>query len=116
MTPVPCLPGTAGRLPFILATGLRIDSADDGHTWAITMNFVPVARPRIRKWRFVPGFLYITLLSLIQARRAKGNLGTSLERDSHLTFRTITVRRDERSDSELFTPLRCVRFYLPGVR
>ena len=95
MTPAPCLPGTGSWMLFILAAGLRLDSAGDGRLWVRTMNFVSVTRLRIRKWRFVPGFLYLTLLSLIQAKRAEGNLGTSLERDSHLTFWTITVWRDE---------------------
>jgi hypothetical protein len=60
-----------------------------------TMHFVSVTRLRIRKWRYLPGFLYFTLRSLMQSRRASGNLGTSLERDAQLVFWTITVWRDE---------------------
>ena len=59
------------------------------------MYFVSVTRLRIRSWRFLPAFLYFTLLSLIQAKRADGNRGTSLMRDAHLVFWTITVWRDE---------------------
>jgi hypothetical protein len=59
------------------------------------MHFVSVTRLRIRKWRYVPGFFYLTLLSLLQAKRAKGNLGTSLLRDAQLVFWTITVWQDE---------------------
>jgi hypothetical protein len=64
------------------------------------MNFVSVTRLRIRSWRFVPGFLYFTLLSWMQARRAEGNRGTSIKRDLHLTFWTITVWRDEHTMRE----------------
>lgn len=63
-------------------------------------NFVSVTRLRIRKWRFIPAFLYFTLLSYVQARRAEGNLGTSLKRDNHRVFWTMTLWRDERSMRE----------------
>lgn len=61
------------------------------------MNFISVTRLRIRKWRYLPGFLYFTLWSLLQAKRAEGNLGTSLQRDAQRVFWTITVWRDEPS-------------------
>jgi hypothetical protein len=61
------------------------------------MTFVSVTRLRIRKWRYLPAFFYFTLLSLIQSWRAEGNLGTSLTRDAHWVFWTITVWRDESS-------------------
>lgn len=59
------------------------------------MPLVSVTRLRIRRWRYLPGFLYFTLLALVQARRAAGNLGTQLKRDAKLVFWTITVWRDE---------------------
>ena len=61
------------------------------------MRFVSVTRLRIRKRRYLPAFLYFTLLSLMQARRADGNLGTSLRRDARRVFWTITIWRDEQS-------------------
>jgi quinol monooxygenase YgiN len=61
------------------------------------MYFVSVTRLRIRKWRYLPAFLYFTLLSRWQARRAAGNLGTSVHRDDHLTFWTITVWQSEQA-------------------
>lgn len=60
-----------------------------------SMYFVSVTRLRIRSWRYLPAFLYFTLLSLVQAKRADGNCGTSLKRDAHLVFWTVTVWRDE---------------------
>jgi hypothetical protein len=64
------------------------------------MYFVSVTRLRIRRWRYLPAFLYLTLLSFIQARRAEGNLGTSIQRDARLVFWTITLWRDEHSMRE----------------
>lgn len=61
------------------------------------MRFVSVTRLRIRKWRYLPAFFYFTLLSFLQARRAVGNLGTSITRDAHAVFWTITMWRDEPS-------------------
>ncbi|MGD9721225.1 MAG: DUF3291 domain-containing protein [Pirellulales bacterium] len=61
------------------------------------MNFISVTRLRIRKWRFLPAFFYYTLRSFFQARRAAGNLHTSIERDAQLAFWTISVWRDEQS-------------------
>jgi hypothetical protein len=59
------------------------------------MTFVSVTRLRIRKWRYLPAFFYFSLLSLLQARRAAGNLGASILRDAHRVFWTITLWRDE---------------------
>jgi quinol monooxygenase YgiN len=59
------------------------------------MPLVSVTRLRIRRWRYLPGFFYFTLLSLIQARRAAGNLGARLKRDANLVFWTVTLWRDE---------------------
>jgi hypothetical protein len=59
------------------------------------MNFISVTRLRIRKLRYVPAFLVYSLLSVIQARRTKDNLRTSITRESGLIFWTISVWRDE---------------------
>lgn len=61
------------------------------------MVFISITRLRIRKWYFLPAFLYFTFLSVRQARRVNGNLHTSVFRDAGLTFWTITVWRDEAS-------------------
>ena len=58
------------------------------------MSFVSVTRLRVRKYRFLPGFGYYTLLSFIQGWRAEGNLRILALRDRRLTFWTITVWRD----------------------
>jgi hypothetical protein len=59
------------------------------------MHFVSVTRLRIRRWRYLPAFFYFTLLSLVQARRVQGHLATSIQREPHRVFWTITVWRDE---------------------
>jgi hypothetical protein len=64
------------------------------------MKFVSVTRLRIRRWRYLPAFLYFTLLSRWQAKRTEGNLATSIWRDSHRVFWTITVWRDEQAMRE----------------
>lgn len=64
------------------------------------MRFVSVTRLRIRKWRYLPAFFHFTLSSLMQARLAAGNLGTSVRRDARLTFWTITMWRDEHAMRE----------------
>lgn len=59
------------------------------------MHFISVTRLRIRKLRYLPAFLVYSLLSMIQARRSKDNLRTSITRESGMIFWTITVWRDE---------------------
>src|SRR6185312_6508513 len=59
------------------------------------MPLVSITRLRVRSWRYLPGFLWRTLLSARQARAAAGNLGVSLVRDAHLTFWTRTVWTDQ---------------------
>lgn len=61
------------------------------------MYIVSVTRLRIRKWRYLLPFLYLTLLSQRQARRAQGNLSSSVKHDAHLVFWTITLWHDEHS-------------------
>ncbi|MBX3413173.1 MAG: hypothetical protein KF708_10835 [Pirellulales bacterium] len=55
------------------------------------MYFVSVTRLRIRSWRSLPVFFYFTVRSLVQSKRAEGNLSTALTRDVCLVFWTITV-------------------------
>ncbi len=61
------------------------------------MCFVSVTRLRIRKWRYLPGFFYFTLRSLLQARRALGNQGTTVRRDARSVYWTITLWTDEKA-------------------
>jgi hypothetical protein len=61
------------------------------------MCFVSVTRLRIRCWRYLPGFLYFTLLAVMQARRAAGNTRTRVVRDARRVFWTITVWQDEQA-------------------
>jgi heme-degrading monooxygenase HmoA len=64
------------------------------------MHFVSVTRLRIRRWRYLTAFLFFTLFSLVQAKRADGNRGTSLKRDAHLVYWTITIWRDQHAMRE----------------
>jgi hypothetical protein len=61
------------------------------------MAFISVTRLRLRSMRFVPPFLWWSLLSAVQAKRAPGNLSATGLRDSHLTFWTLTAWSDEDS-------------------
>lgn len=58
---------------------------------------ISLTRLRVRAWRFLPPFLWYSLLSAWQARRAVGNLGAWLLRDSNRVFWTRTAWRDEES-------------------
>ena len=59
------------------------------------MPFVSITRLRVRSWRYLPGFLWRTMLSARQARAATGNLGMSLLRDANSVFWTRTVWTDQ---------------------
>jgi heme-degrading monooxygenase HmoA len=59
------------------------------------MPLISVTRLRVRSWRFLPRFLVQALRSNLQARRADGNLGTSLLAEAHRTFWTLTAWTDE---------------------
>lgn len=61
------------------------------------MSVISVTRLRVRSWRFLPGFLVQALRSARQARRARGNFGTSLLAEAHRTFWTLTAWSDEAS-------------------
>src|SRR5262249_18840325 len=59
------------------------------------MPFVSITRLRVRSFRYLPGFLLGSLRSPWQAGDAPGNLAVTLLNDSHLTFWTRTLWRDE---------------------
>ncbi|MFN3326443.1 MAG: DUF3291 domain-containing protein [Bryobacteraceae bacterium] len=59
------------------------------------MPFVSITRLRLRSARFLPGFLWFSLLSTLQAKRSPGNLGMSGLRDANLAFWTATLWENE---------------------
>ena len=59
------------------------------------MPLISVTRLRVRSFRYMPGFLWYTLRSNRQAKRADGNLGVGLLNDAHSTFWTRTAWVDE---------------------
>jgi heme-degrading monooxygenase HmoA len=59
------------------------------------MTLISVTRLRLRSVRYLPEFIWLSLLSLLQAKRASGNLKTQLVRDAHLTFWTLTAWENE---------------------
>lgn len=61
------------------------------------MKFVSVTRLRLRKLRFLPGFLWFAARSASQAKRAEGNLRALTFKDRGLVFWTITVWTDRKA-------------------
>ena len=61
------------------------------------MVLISVTRLRVRSFRYIAGFIFYTLLSALQAKRASGNLGIGLLRDANSTFWTRTAWLDEAS-------------------
>jgi hypothetical protein len=59
------------------------------------MALISVTRLRVRSPRYLPGFLWLTVLSLLQAKRAPGCLAVKLLRDANSTFWTNTAWHDE---------------------
>jgi Domain of unknown function (DUF3291) len=59
------------------------------------MPLVSITRLRVRSWRYLPAFLIKSIRSARQAKRAPGNLATSIFRDADWAFWTRTVWRDE---------------------
>lgn len=59
------------------------------------MPLIAVTRLRVRSARYFPGFLYHVLRSARQVKRAAGNLGMRLLRDSDRTFWTCSAWQDE---------------------
>ncbi len=59
------------------------------------MAVVSITRLRVRKWRYLPGFIVWSLRSARQAKQAPGNVSVGLLRDHHHVFWTKTVWNDE---------------------
>jgi heme-degrading monooxygenase HmoA len=59
------------------------------------MPFVSITRLRVRRWRYLPQFLFQSIRDARQAGRAAGNLTVSVLRDTGHAFWTRTVWRDE---------------------
>jgi hypothetical protein len=71
------------------------------------MVVLSVTRLRLRSIRFLPSFLWWSLLSAVQAKRAPGNLSATGLRDSHLTD-LMTDGGQGRSEAPLTGP--CMRY------
>jgi Domain of unknown function (DUF3291) len=59
------------------------------------MPFVSITRLRVRRWRYLPGFLIQSIRTARQAKRAPGSLSVSVLRDADRAFWTRTMWRDE---------------------
>jgi hypothetical protein len=59
------------------------------------MPFVSITRLRVRRWRYLPQFLFQSIRAARQAKRAAGNLAVSVFRDADRAFWTRAVWRDE---------------------
>jgi heme-degrading monooxygenase HmoA len=59
------------------------------------MPFVSITRLRVRRWRYLPQFVFQSVLAAREARRAPGSVAVSVLRDADLAFWTRTVWRDE---------------------
>jgi uncharacterized protein DUF3291 len=58
---------------------------------------ISVTRLRVRSFRYLPLFIFYSLLSASQAKRAAGNYGTAVLRERNNTFWTRTAWSDESS-------------------
>lgn len=61
------------------------------------MTLISVTRLRIRSIRFLPMFIWDSIKSDKQAKRASGNLGSTLRAQSTTVFWTLTAWEDEAS-------------------
>jgi hypothetical protein len=59
------------------------------------MPLVSFTRLRLRSWRYLPAFMAAALWSLLQARRAKGNLAAGVSREAGNVFWTRSLWTDE---------------------
>jgi hypothetical protein len=55
------------------------------------MPVISITRLRIRRWRYMPGFFWFAVRSRMQVRRAPGNRGVRLLRESGNVFWTATA-------------------------
>ena len=55
------------------------------------MAVVSITRLRVRSWKYLPAFAFYSFRSFVQAKRAEGNLHSSLLNDAKRTFWTRTV-------------------------
>lgn len=61
------------------------------------MPFVSITRLKPRGFRYLPGFVWYTLLSALQVRRAEGFLGGRLLRDADGSYWTVTSWTDQKA-------------------
>jgi Domain of unknown function (DUF3291) len=59
------------------------------------MIFVSVTRLRLRKLRFLPGFAFFSLRSVVQAKRTSGCVHARAIRETGSVFWTITLWKEE---------------------
>jgi hypothetical protein len=59
------------------------------------MPLIAITRLRIRSFRFVPPFAWLSWRALVQARRSAGNLQATVRKAEGLAFWTITAWQDE---------------------
>jgi hypothetical protein len=59
------------------------------------MPFVSITRLRVRRWRYLPQFVFQSIRAARQAMKAPGSLTVSVLRDGDRAFWTRTVWRDE---------------------
>jgi heme-degrading monooxygenase HmoA len=59
------------------------------------MPFVSITRLRVRRWRYLPQFMFQSIRAANQAKRAPGSIAVSVLRDADRAFWTRTVWRDE---------------------
>jgi Domain of unknown function (DUF3291) len=59
------------------------------------MKLISVTRLRLRSMRYLPNFIWLTILSFLQTKRASGNLKVQLWQDTRLTFWTMTAWENE---------------------
>src|SRR4051812_26121557 len=58
---------------------------------------VSITRLRLRAWRYLPQFLWLTMATLLQARRSEGFNAGRLFIDQKLTFWTLSIWQDEKA-------------------
>ena len=59
------------------------------------MPFVSITRLRVRRWRYLPQFIFQSIRAAYQAKRSPGSLAVTVLRDADRAFWTRTVWRDQ---------------------